>query len=220
MATKKQQPIKALLNFRRLTGEVVYSSSTNIYTEFFGNPNFTSPQAPAPPVDAATLKAANDTLAAANAAAADGGKKAIAQKNKAKEAVVKLLVQLGHYVEANCKDDMTIFLSSGFTAAASTKAKTPPVTDAIRKLEPGPNSGQMLITLVKFPRAISHEVHYGVAAQGGGLPTSWTTVPVPQVKSPTKISGLTTATIYVFQARAMTKTGYTDWSDPIARVAT
>jgi hypothetical protein len=24
----------------------------------------------------------------------------------------------------------------------------------------------------------------------------------------------------VFQARAMTKAGYTDWSDPIARIAT
>jgi hypothetical protein len=153
-------------------------------------------------------------------AAADGDKKAIAQRNKAKEAVVKLLVQLAHYVETNCKDDMTIFLSSGFTAAASTKSKKPPVTEAIRRLVPGANGGQMEITLVKFPDAISHEVHYGVAAQGGGLPTTWTLVPIPQVKSRTTISGLTPATIYVFQARAMTKAGYTDWSDPIARVAT
>jgi hypothetical protein len=115
---------------------------------------------------------------------------------------------------------MTTFLSSGFTAAASTKSKKPPVTEAIRKLVPGANSGQMLITLVKFPGAISHEIHYGVAAQGGALPASWTVVPVPKVKSPTTISGLTPATIYVFQARAMTQAGYTDWSDPIARVAT
>ena len=65
------------------------------------------------------LKSAIDALAAANAAALDGGKKALAQKAHAKEIVMKLLEQLAVYVQANCKDDMTIFLSSGFTAVSS-----------------------------------------------------------------------------------------------------
>src|SRR5438094_6888512 len=126
MSTTKQHPIKAVLDLRKLTAEVVLSTSTHIFTEIYNNPNFTPPQAPAPPVDQATLKSANDALAAAIAAALDGGKKAIAQKNAQKEVVVKFLFQLAHYVEANSKEDMTIFLSSGFTPKSSTKTNTPP----------------------------------------------------------------------------------------------
>ena len=132
--------------------------------------------APAPPVDMPALKAATDLLAAKIAAAADGGKTAIAEKNHQKEVVAKLLVQLAHYVEANCKDDITIFLSSGFTPAASTKNTTPPVSESIRKIEPGPNSGQMLVTLMKFPGAASYLVQWApVGAEGA--PGSWTTKP-------------------------------------------
>src|SRR5207245_8325267 len=126
MTMKRQHPTKSLLNFRTLTAEVVLSTSTHIFTEIYNNPNYTPPQAPAPPVDPATLKSANDSLAAAIAAAVDGGKKAIAQKKAQKDAVVKLLTQLGHYAEANCKADMPIILSSGSTAKSSTKTNTPP----------------------------------------------------------------------------------------------
>ena len=62
---KRQHPIKSLLNFRTLTAEVVLSTSTHIFTEIYNNPNYTPPQAPAPPVDPATLKSANDSLAVA-----------------------------------------------------------------------------------------------------------------------------------------------------------
>src|SRR5437899_10212609 len=117
MTMKRQHPIKSRLNFRTLTAEVVLSTSTDVFTEIYNNPNYAPPQAPAPRVDPATLKSANDSLAAAIAAAVDGGKKAIAQKKAQKEVVMKLLTQLAHYAEANCKDDMTIFLSSGFTAS-------------------------------------------------------------------------------------------------------
>jgi len=158
--------------------------------------------APAPPVDMPALKAATDLLAAKIAAAADGGKTAIAEKNHQKEVVAKLLVQLAHYVEANCKDDITIFLSSGFTPAASTKNTTPPVSESIRKIEPGPNSGQMLVTLMKFPGAASYLVQWA-----------------PAVRPPVLISGLTPGTTYVFQARAVTKTGYSDWSESVTRIA-
>jgi hypothetical protein len=77
------------------------------------------------------------------------------KSSKQKEVVVKLLIQLAHYAEANCKDDMTTFLSFGFTPAASTKAKTAPVSEMFRRIETGPNSGEMLITLMKFLGAVS-----------------------------------------------------------------
>ncbi len=58
MSTTKQHPIKAVLDLRKLTAEVVLSTSTHIFTEIYNNPNFTPPQAPAAPVDQATLKSA------------------------------------------------------------------------------------------------------------------------------------------------------------------
>jgi ApbE superfamily uncharacterized protein (UPF0280 family) len=127
---KKQVPIKPLMSFTRLKPEDVLSISTSIYGKMNNNPNFGPPQAATLPFDLATLKTANDALAAAITAAVGGGKQAIAQRNHQKTVVVNLLKQLGHYVEANCKDDMTIFLTSGFTAASSAKTVTPPVTDA------------------------------------------------------------------------------------------
>ena len=218
MTTEKQNTIKAVTGFRRLTAEVVLSTSANVYAGIFNNPNFTAPQAPAPPVESATLKSANDALAAANAAALDGGKKALAQKAHAKEDVVKLLEQLAVYVQANCKDDMTIFLSSGFTAASSTKTVKPPASDSIRKVEPGEVSGQMRITLMKYPGGISYEVRWAPAVSAGN-PGTWTSQPVGFLRPATTISGLTPGTTYVFQVRAVTKTGYSDWSDSVTRMA-
>jgi len=216
---KRQHPIKSLLNFRTLTAEVVLSTSTHIFTEIYNNPNYTPPQAPAPPVDPATLKSANDSLAAAIAAAVDGGKKAIAQKKAQKDVVVKLLTQLAHYAEANCKDDVTIFLSSGFTAKSSIRATTPPASESIRKIEPGPDSGDMRVSLMKYTDAASYEIRWALLGTDG-VPGAWTTQAIGKIiKSPSTISGLKPATTYVFQARALTKTGYSDWSESVTRIA-
>ena len=132
---------------------------------------------------------------------------------------MKILVQLAHWAEASCKDDMTIFLSSGFTAKSSTTTTTSPVSESIKKIEPGPDSGHMLITLMKYPGAVSYEVRWA-QVNADGTPGAWTTQPIGQIKSPSTISGLKPATTYVFQARAVKKTGaYSDWSASVTRVA-
>src|SRR3989454_12556138 len=53
----------------------------------------------------------------------DGSKKVIAEKKKQKEVVVKKLRLLGRYVEKTCKNDMAIFMSSGFEPASGGKAQ-------------------------------------------------------------------------------------------------
>ena len=119
MTNQKQRPIKAVINFRAHAPAAVVTDATNIGTALFANIDKFK-DAPPPPVDQATLKKETDTLVAVNAAAANGGKKELAQQKHQKEVVVKLIIQLAHWVEANCKDDMTIFLSTGLQAAAST----------------------------------------------------------------------------------------------------
>src|SRR5690242_15062238 len=102
MSTTTLQSIKAVLNFRRMATELVVSTSHAICTKMDNNLKFTQPLAPAPPFEISKLKAETDALAAANSAVLGGaGKEAIAQRKRQKEIVVKLLVQLGHYVEAN-----------------------------------------------------------------------------------------------------------------------
>jgi hypothetical protein len=52
-----------------------------------------------------------------------------------------------------------------------------------------------------------------------GVVGSWTSQPVPHTKPPFLITGLTPGATYVFQARALTNSGYTDWSESVTRIA-
>jgi hypothetical protein len=212
--TTKQKPIKAIVNFRRMGPEVVLSTSEAIQVHFKDNPNATAPL----PVDMATVKSATDVLLAKIAAAADGGKTAVAEKNHQKEIVVGLLEQLAYYAEANCKRNMTTFLSFGFTPKASTQKRTPPVSESIRKIEPGKNSGEFKMTLMPYPDAGSYEVQWA-SLGAGGVPGSWTSKAFTSLKPPVLITGLNPGTTYIFQARAVTKTGHSDWSQSVTRIA-
>jgi hypothetical protein len=80
----KQHPIKAITNFRATTADAVVTMSVNLQGTVYNNPKFAgaSPQ----PVDQPKLKAATDSLMAANAAAVDGGKKTVQQQKHAEKA--------------------------------------------------------------------------------------------------------------------------------------
>src|SRR5438309_424759 len=96
---------------------------------------------PKPPVDPADLKAAVEAYASAIATAIDGGKKAIVARDKQREVVVKMLRQLGHWVEANCKDDLSILKSSGFQPVSTVRVPAQPLPGppSIGKVDNGPN---------------------------------------------------------------------------------
>ena len=51
------------------------------------------------------------------------------------------------------------------------------------------------------------------------MPTNWTTIPVTSVRSAATVPNLTPGLLYVFQARAVVNGGYSDYGDPIARIA-
>src|SRR5579862_9724808 len=113
----KAIPIKASLGFKRSSANDVLvrvnAVLAGVFTDNIDYPN--------PPVDQATLKSQADALSAGISAALDGGRKAIAERVHQKEIVIKSLRQIGHYVEENCKDDMTIFLKSGYDAVSTTR---------------------------------------------------------------------------------------------------
>src|SRR5262249_21783310 len=100
----------------------------------------------------------------------------------------------------------------------SAKPKAPPVSETIREVVQGPNSGQLVVTLVKDPGAASYELRWGQAPAGGGTPAAWNSQPLANVRTPATISGLTPGTTYIIQVRAVTKAGYSDYGQPLAQM--
>jgi hypothetical protein len=148
----KVKPIKASLGFKQVSANDVLARGNaalaGIYADKDDYPN--------PPIAQGTLKSQLDTLSAVISASLDGGKKAIAEREHQKEVVIKSLRQLGHYVEANCKDDMNIFLKSGFQPVISTRPPLTPASDWFRKIVAGNNSGQMKVSLMAHLGALAY----------------------------------------------------------------
>ena len=174
-----------------------------------------------PPIHPADLKTQVETYASLIAAAADGGKKAIAERHKQRAVVVKMLRQLGHWVEANCNDDAAILQSSGFQQQATpVRTTTPQPLDGPPsfKVENGPNSGQAILRGKPVPKAVSYVVQHAPLGSDG-KPGSWTEMsPVTVIRSIT-VNSLTPGTTYAFQMRGLGRLGYTDWSDSVTRMS-
>ena len=218
--TPKPKVIKAKLGLGHQAAQNVLNASLNVYNNFFASAFFPAASgAPAYPVDQGALKAANDALQSAIAAAAGGSKQAITAKNHAKDAVVALLEQLATYVSVNSRGDMNAFSSSGFTPKSTAKTRTAPVSETIKKIVPASLTGQMLVYLMKFSGAKTYLLQWGVPGPGGALPATWSSMPVDNLKLPATVTGLTPGTTYVFQARAVIQNGYSNWGDPVARIA-
>jgi len=177
-----------------------------------------NPAYPNPPVDMSAFKAAIDVYTAAAAAALDGGKSAIAERNKRRADAIVMLRLLGHYVEVACKGDTLTFVSSGFVAA-SAHQRTPahPIaTPAIVKIDQG-ITGQLVVTILSV-KARSYELRYA-AIPAPGATINWTTIVVPNAKPATPINNLTPGTTYIFQVRAFGKLGFTEWSGSVERMS-
>jgi hypothetical protein len=175
---------------------------------------------PKPPIDLKTYGAAitayEDVIPAATL---DGGKNAVALKNKLRDAAIKMYVENAHYVESNCNDDMQTFLLSGFQPVVTIKAPPQPLAvPGITSVVPGPLPGQLKVKIKSVKKAASYELRYGAVPAGGGPPATFTQEPLASTK-PTIISGLTSGSNYTFQVRALGLLGHTDWSDPVTRMA-
>ena len=146
--TTKVPKIKPLEGYSGMSDADIVQRGTAIQTGLTGNSNF-----PNSPADLATLKTNIESLSALMAEAQDGSKKVIAQKNRQRETVIKMLRLLGRYVEVTSNGDMTIFTSSGFLAA--TTAKAPPAPCPCRSskasiMAPSPEKSWFRFSL--FPR--------------------------------------------------------------------
>jgi hypothetical protein len=212
----KPKPIKALLGFPRLAPGDLLTRLNAVSEGVYGDPLWVTLN---PPIDKPTFKAGVDSYSSLLTAALDGGKKAIAARNHQGAIVLKMLRTLAKWVELNCNEDMKTFLASGFLVVSTTPVKPTPLTEAIRKIEPGPNTGQFKVTLKDDPEARAYELQWSPAVTNGATPT-WTSQHIGLTRPPTIISGLIPGTSYVLQVRSITKTGSAPWGDPITRICT
>ena len=215
MSQTKPKPIKALGGYNKKSPAENLAFANAVHSGMFTDPvDF-----PAPPVDEATFKGAIDTLSTKITAALDGGKKANAERNHQEQVVIKMMRELAHYAEQACKDDLTTFLKSGFHAKSTVSSAKQSLSQYIRKITPGKNSGQFHIVLVSVDGADAYEIRCTPTVNG--TPGTPITQLVTKTRPATTIAGFTPGTTYAIQVRSFADaTGFTDWSDPVTRIAT
>jgi hypothetical protein len=214
MSVKKKNPIRTNVGFSHLSDADFQSRCGAVGKGTFGNPAYSNP-----PVDPAVFKATLESYSAAIVdVAAGGGKKAVTEKHKQRVALTKMMRKLGHYVEANCKDDLVTLTSSGFEASATGPVAPQPLArPTIKKVDHG-NAGEFVVKIKPVPKARIYELRH--SAQTTGTPVIWTIVLVPSAKGSVRVNGLTPGTTYALQVRAAGLLGYTDWSDAVTRMCT
>ena len=209
-----EKTIRALDGFSGVTDNDVVNRGFSVQSKMTSNLYF-----PNPPVDMAVLKTDIETLSALIAESLDGSKKVTALKNRQRKVVVKKLRLLGRYVEVACDDDMAIFQTSGFEAASNVRTMTPHLSENIRKIEHGANSGQLVVWIKAVPGALCYELRHALLT--GGEPGEWTTLLLTRgVRKPVILNSLIPGSLYAFQARTLGKDGYTDWTDSLTFMCT
>jgi len=212
-AKVKHPPIHIALGYSGVSDPVVAGDALAAHDGIKAHPEL-FPNPPDLNAFLATIQAFEGSIAAAK----DGGKTAISQKKKARAATIKLLRQFGHYVEANCKDDPTIVNASGFKIAAATKAPPQPMPkDSIAKVDAGPVSGEIVVKGKAIPKARSYVLRYA-AFGADGKPGTWTEIACTNPRA-ILLKGLTPATTYAIQIRALGVLGFGEWSDVATRMS-
>jgi hypothetical protein len=190
------------------------SNALSVYEGLDGNAAYTNP-----PIPLSTFKATIDSFNSAIAAAYDGGKTAIIQRNQIRENLATMIRQLGHWVEANCKNDLATLKSSGFQPVSITRTPAQPLeVPIVLKVDNGQSSGILWVRIKPVFGALSYEVQYSSPAASGGLGPWILCPPFPNSRS-LFVKGLTPGTAYTIQVRALGKLGYTEWSASINRIA-
>ena len=206
--------IRVLHDFVRTQPGNRITRANAVYEGLNGNSAFSNL-----PVSLSDLRTEIDGYAAAVAESLDGSKRVFAETKARQEVLVHMLLLLARHVEIHCKGDMATFLKSGFLPRPTTRNQTPPLSEWIRKIVPGPNSGSVWLTLMGKDEAVYYEVQWGVT-DADGLVTEWKNRIATQTRPAMLIKDLTPGATYAFQVRIVTKAGFTDWSDSVTCMCT
>lgn len=129
-------------DFSKQTDDEFGTSVDNIIESMTDNPNY-----PLPIPTLATIIALLASFRKAVVAALSGGPKFTAAKNRERKALAEAISTLGHYVQVNCKNDLSILLGSGFPSKKESESKGILPKPQNFKVEAGPFSGSLEVSL-------------------------------------------------------------------------
>ncbi len=182
---------------------VLVTDVTTIVTSMTNNDNYTTP-APALTV----ITTANSAFTAAVAAAADGGKQALSDKNAKRAELVSLMRQLANYVQGACLGDMTKLLSSGFPVQKPDRSKASiPATPVTPKVSQG-LTGEALTATKPVDFTYIYNWRVALASKPDDFVQHG-----QSTAARTTFEGLTPGQAYVFQCNAVGTAGTSDWSN-------
>lgn len=194
--------------FASLPDAAIADFTDTIIAALTGNAGF-----PALPVPLATLGTQKNNYLTKLAATAQGGTLATSAKNDARDVLVTSLRQLAAYVQSVASQDLTLLLSSGFSATSTNRAQSPLDVPVVLGVD-NSYTTQLILRVQPVANARSYEAQYknGAGWLPGGIFTQARRM---------EIDGLTPGTTYTVQVRAIGgSTGASDWSAPQSCMAT
>jgi hypothetical protein len=201
--------LKVMLTYNSYPDAVLDELTTAIIAAMTGNAAF-----PSPTIPLATVTTLQTAFRNALAAAANGGTPLTAAKNQARQALLDALDANALYVQTLARYDLAMLLSSGYQAASTNRAQTQLPAPKIQALE-NQMSTQLVLRLSPIANAYCYEVQTRVGTGAWQAAGSFTAA------RKIILTNLTPGTTYSVQARAIGgSTGYSDWSDPSARIVT
>ncbi len=209
MKTEKYRLSSAYTKSAILTLERAGAVRMNLYTDAsFSDPPVTEPD----------LAAAEAAMRTAQAAQAQGGTAATAEKDYRRTILTGLLEKLALYVQLVSGNDPVKLLSSGFNLVNANRTSSQLPRPTGLRLVNG-LTGQLLLTVDRVGNARCYEI--GVALlDDDGKPSPWTSGGLATKSRNMPVDGLVPGKMYAVQTRAVGgTTGYSDWSDPVVRRA-
>ena len=153
--------LQVRLGFRNSTDQQLVVIAASVLAGMKDNKNF-----PDPPVPLSSVETALGEFTRAIAVQGEGGPAATADKRNKRDALMVLLRRLAHYVEANCRNDLSILLSSGFMARNPSRTRTPLLVPAITAIGHG-RTTQLLLRVRAIANARCYEVSAAAHAANG-----------------------------------------------------
>ena len=202
--------IKPSIQFLNFASDAVLITTTGgILTGMTGNVHYPT-TAPTLPV----MQTALDEFITSVSDAANGGVTLTSIKNDKRAVLVALLRQLANYVQANCKDDMTVLLSSGFPIQ---KPQRSPVgvlpAPGNLTVTLGARSGELNASAPPIPGAAIFNWRLTTAAAPSVIVQSAQTTAASNI-----FDSLTPGVVYNVEANAVGSAGPSDWSDPVPQM--
>ena len=172
------------------------------------------PQFDGAPVNKAAMTAFQTTFVQSLAAARNGGRVEIAEKNVARTALVAALRQNANYVQLVAETDLPLLLSSGYKAVSTNRTSGPLTKPVITNVD-NFQSTVLMIGADADSRSRAQELRFRTGAgdyQSGGVHTK-----AKRMMLENLVPG---STVEVQTRSVGGTTGYSDWSDPVSHMAT